>query len=388
MRTAPRSRPLRVVFGVRCDWQASPGGDSVQIANTARELEALGVEVAIHSRPDESLAGFDLMHLFHLSRVHESYPHLLAARRAGLPMVLSTIYWPERIARTPGERLLRGAREGAKNLVRSLRRGPAGGRHGALRAALTGYDRCRRQIARGARMLLPNSAAELERIRQEFGSHLPGRPVTNGIHAAVCRRALAGGPVPREPRLLCVGHFDPRKNQLCLIEALRDADVAVDFIGQERPLHRRYFARCRHRAGPRMRFLGALDRPAVLEAMRRSRTLICPSRYETPGLANLEAAAMGCSLALGDCPPVREYFGGDAAYFEPTDLRAMRAAALAALECPAPPALAERVLAERDWSVAARQTLAAYHEALAAADEPPPAPEPAARRESPAHTGR
>jgi glycosyltransferase involved in cell wall biosynthesis len=91
---------------------------------------------------------------------------------------------------------------------------------------------------------------------------------------------------------------------------------------------------------------------------------VCPSVYETPGLVNLEAAAMGCSLAIGDCPPVHEYFGDRVVYFDSRNVRAVRRAVEAALALPPPPALAEEILTRYTWQIAARVTVAAYRQVL------------------------
>lgn len=44
---------------------------------------------------------------------------------------------------------------------------------------------------------------------------------------------------------------------------------------------------------------------------------VLPSHVETPGIANLEALAFGKNIIVGDCLPVREYFGENAFYIKP-----------------------------------------------------------------------
>jgi glycosyltransferase involved in cell wall biosynthesis len=96
--------------------------------------------------------------------------------------------------------------------------------------------------------------------------------------------------------------------------------------------------------------------------MLASQVHVCPSLFETPGLANIEAAAMGCKLAVGDSKPVREYFKDEAIYFDPRDHGKIRAAVQAALQAPQPPKLSQRVMQEFTWDAAAASTLAAYRE--------------------------
>jgi glycosyltransferase involved in cell wall biosynthesis len=366
--TKSRGPALSVLFAVREDLYDAPGGDTVQVVNTAAALRALGVSVVVSSGNRVAPEDFDCVHLWHLERVHETYVHLLCARQAKKPVVLSPIYWPrDRISRCgpDGQPFrLRSWCEDAKNVCRYLAAGSPWRRHAITVALRAGWGRCRKEILASADVILPNSQAEAAMLERESGRRLPCRVVPNGVNRLACEAARR---LPREqtgPEVLCVGHFDLRKNQLRVILALRPLDVLVTFVGQARPMHQAYYRCCRHLAGPRMRFLGAMDQAHVLERMRRARVHVCASHFETPGLVNLEAAAMGCSLALADCPPVREYFRDEAIYFGSRHLDGIRAAVLAALRQPPPPGLAQRVMAEYNWRLAAETTLQAYRDAV------------------------
>ena len=357
---------MAVLFAVREDWTDRPGGDTVQIRNTARELRRLGVEVTVSSDPKADLRGVDLMHVFHLGRVHESYPHVLNATAAGAAVVVSPIYWPTRRdgrAVTPDSGV-GGFAEGVKNLMRSVRSSTPAARQGARLAARVGYARCCREIVEAASLLLPNSQAELELLRGHFGPGVRARVVPNGVDAAACREARREFSGERVDHVVCVGHFDPRKNQLGLIRALRDVDTPVVFVGEPREMHARYFRTCRRLARHGMQFLGAVSNEEVLALLARSHAYVCPSFIETPGLASLEAAAVGCNVALGDCAPVREYFGDEAIPFDPSDPSAIRRAVHEAVRRPLSPELRRRIRDQYDWSVAARETAEAYASVL------------------------
>lgn len=354
---------LRVLFAVRKDLHDFPGGDTVQVCRTADALRELGVEATISDDHRLDTSAYDCVHLWNLERAHDTYAHLLNARRAGKPIVLSPIYWEADPATGAVSMWFRGLREDAKNLVRYSRaRGSA--ERQAVTAALTRrWRHCRREILGCADAVLPNSLAEADLlIRQGVPS---GRchVVVNGVDHEQCLRAVQTAPASRQG-VLCVGHFDRRKNQLALIRALRDTDVPVTFVGGPRRLHERYYRRCLRLAGGNMRFAGSLSGEDVLTLMTQARVHACPSFLETPGLANLEAAAVGCRLAVGDCPPVREYFGEQAAYFDAGDPIAIRRAVLKQLEADAPAELSRLVLSRFTWAEAAKATLSAYRAVL------------------------
>lgn len=358
--------PLHVLFTVRPGLERSPGGDTVQIGKTAAALERLGVRVTIASDPTVDLTPFDLVHLWHLERVHETYLHLQRACEAGMPTVLSPIYWPLHGGPDAGgaERL-RPVAENGKNVLRLVFARTAEERRLIVAALRAGWRTARARALRDPQLLLPNSRAEATLLARESGRADRLRVVVNGVDPSELEATSPAASRPID--VLCVGHFDPRKNQLVLVNALRDAPINVIFIGGARPHHQRYYRRCRRAAGPRMKFLGAQPPDRVREAMRRARVHACPSHVETPGLANLEAAVLGCRLAVTDFPVMREYFGDDAVYFEGRDPRAVREGVLACLEGSESPDLRERILAAFTWDRAARQTLEAYREVQALA---------------------
>ena len=358
---------LRVIFAVRRDLYTSPGGDAVQVDGTASGLRRLGVEVTVSSDPKADLKAFDCVHLFHLERVHETYPHYLNATRQGKPYVLSPIYWPRNEVRARAQaRRPGGMRWSTPDLANVVRLAAPGAveRRAILLVLRKGWRRCREEILAGARVVLPNSRAEAEFLPAELAGSGRCRVVPNAIDPEACRTVrarLSGG---SRSGGLSVGHFDVRKNQMLLIRALRGTDVPVTFVGEGRSLQKPYYRWCRLRAGGNFRFLGRVPKEKVLELMCGAQVHVCPSRFETPGLANLEAAAMGCSLVVPDCPPIREYFGEEGCYFSNGDAEGLKVAVLKALETSAPPGLAERVLKMYTWDAVAKETLSAYEDAI------------------------
>lgn len=68
---------------------------------------------------------------------------------------------------------------------------------------------------------------------------------------------------------------------------------------------------------------GRLAAKAVHGLMAHAEIYAAPARYEPFGLANLEAAAAGCTLVLGDIPTQRELWDGSAAFVSPDDTDAL-----------------------------------------------------------------
>ena len=87
----PTAGVLRVLMAGKLTALDSPGGGEVQMLATARALAELGVAARFWRPWEEQLAEADCLHLFGSSPQH--LPVVEAARRQGLPVVLSTIAW-------------------------------------------------------------------------------------------------------------------------------------------------------------------------------------------------------------------------------------------------------------------------------------------------------
>ena len=350
------NQPPRVVFFVRSDLHRAPGGDTVQIDTTAAALRARGVEVLLTSDERIDLIGVDLAHLWHLERLHESYPFLCAAREAGLPVALSTIYYPA--SGEPRPQSQRRGKEDVKNLVRFCLSRSQGDRARLAAVLRRGWARCRGEMLTAVDLLIPNSQAEAKIVQAEAAQPPRIAVVPNVLMSDVFEQP------EREPArrsgIYSVCHFDPRKNQLLLIEALRGTSHEVEFIGAGRPWHRRYYRRCVQRSAAAHRFLGPLPRPELLSHLAQAKLHVCPSRLETPGLANLEAAALGCQLVLPRCAPVQEYFGEWGFYFDPHDAASLREAVVTACRVKPNPELRRFVRSRFTAEALAATTLEAY----------------------------
>ncbi|MFH0939084.1 MAG: glycosyltransferase, partial [Planctomycetota bacterium] len=164
-------------------------------------------------------------------------------------------------------------------------------------------------------LLLPNSEAEVTLCRKSFALR-PGasvQAVPNGIDLPPEQQSF-GEPVA--DYVLYPGVFAPRKNQLGFIKALRSTDLPVVFMGGplEQSECRAYYAECQKEAPSHWRFLGRLSHGSseFYRTMAGARVVCLASSCETPGLAALEAAAMGARAAITSEGGAREYFSFDA----------------------------------------------------------------------------
>lgn len=367
---------MRALWLTRPDLQTSPGGDTTQILETAAALEKRDVVVEMNSARRPDFDRFDIVHLFHLDRVWENVGWCRQIRAAGVPSVLSPIYWPS-------DDFDRNGREGLSAALTQL--GGAGPYHylkllhrgllpllkrgelTALRDAGRGYRLARRFVLDTVDVLLPNSRAERDQLEARFELHQPLFVVRNAVNPETFfdDHGLRQLDVESDPcTLLYVGRIEPRKNQLMLIRALRDSGLRLRIIGRAGDFHRGYERRCRREAGPNVEFLGWRTPQELQRWYRASGVHVCPSWYETPGLASLEAACCGCPIVVTSRGSTHEYFGDQAEYCDPGDARSILTAIQRALKRPAPSSLGHTIAAEFTWEAAAVETLEAYDRAV------------------------
>jgi glycosyltransferase involved in cell wall biosynthesis len=365
----PRGPALKVLFCVRHNLWSLPGGDATQILRTRAALQERGAEVTLWTEPKPPPTGsFDLAHLFHLTRL-DTYVHAEALARAGMPFVLSTIYWPtaefERRGYVGALRLLHAAlSEGpadvAKNGVRAVL-ADGDWRWALLPGAFLPLEQRIERLIEKSLCLLPNSDAEGEVLRSFGATRI--RPIVNAADPPPRGTLAPEEPLP-EGFVMCAGRIEPRKNQLALIQAMEGQDVPLLIVGDPGPMHGDYFRRVQAAAGKNVKLLPARSREQLFALYARAEAHVAPAWYETPGLVSLEAAAAGSRVVTTDRGSTREYFGSDAFYLDPGSAESIRGAVLAALGSPRTPALRERVRRDFTWERAGEQTLAAYRDVL------------------------
>lgn len=337
---------MKVLFQSYHDFGRMYGGGPSVVHNLAAALAERGVEVTYHDYWRHDPRAFDLCHYFSCYDAHNWLRHA----PGDPPLVVTPISW----YRFP-------LRARLKKRVKH-----------ALRVA---WHRTADRARLGEPEAVPdhwypNSEGEAHYLAQWF--RLPREGMTIVPHGVDRRFADGDGAAfvsafGIEDFVLCVGRFEyPRKNQLALVEALRGTGVPLVFIGGPERGHEWYFEKCRAAADPGVRFLPAMPHgdPVFRSAFHACRVIVQPALLESPGLAGLEGALGGATVATTDGGSTREYYADRAWYFDTTDHAAMRKAVLAAYAAPRDGRMRERTLARYTWDIIAGAQKAAYEALL------------------------
>jgi glycosyltransferase involved in cell wall biosynthesis len=341
-----------VFFHAPVDVFQAPGGGENQLVQTGRHLEERGVAVRLFNPWVDRLSEARLLHLFGMSR--EGLSLARAARRIGLPVVVSPICWFE-------PRALWSLESGVSRKLTSLVRW-------ALRAWTGGrLPDWRRELLTLADAVLPNSQSEARQLERLFRV-APGRiqVVPNGVsaHFAEASPNLFRSRFGSDDFVLYVGRVEPRKNVLGLLRATRSLGLRLAVIGTSPPAFAEYERRCRREGGDDTQtlWIGHLehDDPLLASAYAAARVFALPSWFETPGLSSLEAASAGTPVVTTPYGCTRDYFGDLVRYARPHDQMELERALEETWQEGANPRLSRLVVSRYLWPVAAQRTAEVY----------------------------
>jgi glycosyltransferase involved in cell wall biosynthesis len=356
---------MKLAFVVRSTLYDNRGGDTVQILQSARHLQALGVEVDI-LKADEAIRynDYDLFHFFNITRPADILSH---TKKITCPFVISPILIDYTGYDKKGRKGLAGLIfkyspahriEYFKTIGRLIKRADKLCSIGYL---WKGQKRSMEEIMSRSTMMLPASKSESEQLKKLFPVAARHKKVALGIDHKLFNDE---GDSEKDPDLvLCVARFEGLKNQENLILALNNTRYKLILIGQPASNQAGYYSLCRKIAAPNISFRDFLPQEELVDYYRRARVHVLPSFFENCGLSTLEAAAMGCNVVVSGRGYIQEYLGEGAFYCDPASPASIFEAIEAAANSPVQKALREKV-SSYTWERTAKQTLSAYYEAL------------------------
>src|SRR5579872_191452 len=218
-----RAQDMKVAFITRSTLYTVPGGDTVQVLETARNLSNMGVKAEIKlSNEAVDYTQYDLLHFFNLTRPADILFH---SQRAQKPFVVSTILCNY-------SEYDKNHRKGIMSLfsflpadkieyLKTVARWLKGGDKLASKEYLwKGQRSSIIKILKTAGMILPNSVSEYKRITQTYPCSANYSIIPNGVDTHLFQRNYFLG--RNNNLILCVARIEGIKNQLNLIKALNN----------------------------------------------------------------------------------------------------------------------------------------------------------------------
>jgi glycosyltransferase involved in cell wall biosynthesis len=357
---------MKVAFITRSTLDTAPGGDTIQIKQTARQLRSQGAEVDILPTTLKiDYDQYDLLHFFNIVRPADLLYHITKSKK---PFVLSPIF-------IDYSEYDRHHRKGVSGFIFRLFSPPANEYFKTIGRWLLGKDSLRskkflfrgqlrsiKEVIEKTSWLLPNSEAEYKALVKEYKINNPYTIVPNGIDPLLFQPDQTA--TRSEKLVICAARIEGIKNQLNLVKALNNTEFTLLLIGSAAINQKNYYKQCREIASENIQFIDHIPQEELLAYYKKAKVHVLPSWFESCGLSSLEAAAMGCNIVITDKGYSRDYFGNHAFYCDPASpasiLDALRKASLAEWK----PGLQEKIFREFTWQRAAAVTFNVYKKVL------------------------
>lgn len=355
---------MKVAFITRATLFTVPGGDTIQILETADHLRQLGISVeTVLSNQKIPYEEFDLLHFFNVIRPADILFHV---RKANKPFVVT----PNLVDYSEYDENYRNGFSGwlfqnfsSTEYIKTVARWLL--RKDQLRSKQylwKGHHKTVSAVLRSAEMVLPNSIEEHNQLEKRYPTSKRHSIIPNGINQKLF--SCTDTSQKDEQLVICAARIEGIKNQINLIKALNNTSFKLILIGEAAPNHKKYYEQCRQIAAPNIVFTGRLPQKELIHYYQKAKVHVLPSWFETCGLSSLEAAAMGCNVVITDKGFTREYFKDHGFYCDPANIESIYNNVTLAASTKHSVDLQKKISNEFTWAEAAKKTLEAYQSCL------------------------
>lgn len=351
---------MKILFLARSTLFFQPGGDTLQIQQTAKFLEKLGCRIDIRLSGDEiQPEQYDIIHFFNLIRPADA--RLIV--KSNKPLVISSIYhdyseYDSKFRKGIARMMILFFGKFGFEYFKTIGRWINGSDIFPGRNYLAkGHLKSMKALLKRANFVLATSNQELQLIHEELGFLPPSQKISLGTE-----HVPEGEDSVNRAGVLCAARIEGLKNQLNLIRALQGEDINLTLTGQAAANQQAYYKLCQKEADETVRFTGLISRSDLEKEFYKAKVHALPSYYETTGLATLEALKMGCQVVITHRGAQAEIYGDKAFYCDPEDIISIRKAVKRALATPG--THVEWVKENFSWQKAAADILDIYQKLI------------------------
>jgi len=352
-------RSMKILFQSRINLFSKPGGDTVQINELKGGLIENGHRVGISTQLKPKLDGYELVHLFNITRVHDTYLQMINAKKQGKPVVCTPIYhdlneYNQKGRYGIGRKIYSIVKDderfeyvrGFINCLRNLSE-----IYPIVYQFLLGYSFQQKTILTGADRIIFGSLREMEAVFAKFPN------IFNKITYEIIKIGFASSAEHSDDEIffrkyrmknfiLCVGRIEDLKNQLTLIRSMKDVKVPLVFIGSLNKAHSSYCTTFINLVNnnDNIHYLGPMRRKLLTSAYAAAKVHVLPSWFETTGLTSVEAGLAGCNVVTTNRGYAHDYLGEYAWYCDPSSISSIRNSVLDAYRSPKKAGLRDHIV--------------------------------------------
>lgn len=295
---------MKVLFCIRNDYIRNYSGDSAQLLKTVENLKKICVDAEINSGNISDFSNFDIVHLFNLTRMWETYDYFKRAKFYKKLIVMSPVYWEL------------GTYYRFINNNERMR----------IWKSSKVY---REKMLKGCSMIYTSSIIEGENLKKEYGEGLKYSVILSGAEGVNEEIPLYNFKerYNLDSYIICSKRICEKSNQLVLCRVSSELGITLVLTGCI--VEKKYYNKCMEFKN--VVYLPLEDRYNLFNAYKFAKLYVCTSFMDVNCINALEAAAAGCNIVCTEEGSSREYFGNLALYCSPFDENSIKAAVEAGL---------------------------------------------------------
>lgn len=338
---------MKVLMQNRRDHFNQSGGDVIQIEKTKKYLEEIfNVEVDISTSFNLDLSEYDIVHLFNITRVHETIEFMKNAQLQGKPVVitpifhdLEAIYKYEKYGRRGVGKYInkivknQTCREFIKNMIKALISKDFNQIIPVFKQLLYGYEKQQKFVIENSDYIFPIAKSEIDNIIRQLkvDKKLNYLITPNGLDINVERSSLNSEKIfdkydlSKRKYVISVGRIEPRKNQLNLIKALEETEIGVIFVGAKNEKHKKYCSEFLDKIdNDKFIYLGRVNHDTMMSLYNKVELSVLPSWFEVTSLVDLEAYLSGLKIVTTKYSYINDFLGDNVSYCSPEEINSIR----------------------------------------------------------------
>ncbi|MBW6441312.1 glycosyltransferase [Patescibacteria group bacterium] len=374
---------MKVLMLGRIGLLEARGGDRIQVENTAAELRKIGAKVDIRTDMNFKPWEYDIIHVFQLDWVPETYFYVKKAKKYNIPVVLSPIHHDVREVKKFDDEFAFDFRRFSKILFRDqFKRDTFKNLYRCIfeprmikptfYSVFYGFKKMQRETLKKVDAVLVQTVKEAEDLKRTFDVDFKWYKVLNGVGKPFIDPKPFKNPFDFENYIMCVGRIEPRKNQLSIIKAVEkfrdeeNVDVQLVLIGKVSPTKHFEYNLLIDKLLKKNKWIHQLDAGITYANLPSyyhfAKVCVSASWFETTGLTSLEALYCGTNTVAAGMR-AKEYLGSYASFCNPDDINSIKEA-LKKEYFAQRPVLNEKTRKDYTWKNAAEKTLDVYNNVL------------------------
>jgi len=355
---------MRILLQGRKNLFLKSGGDTIQIIQIKKHLNYIGLDADISLELNSDLKDYDIVHVFNISRIYETYQQFINAKEQGKKIVCTPIYqnlWEYNRKGRYGLAKYIFKLVRSDNLFEKLRSFlvHANSHRLSSLAIIQSIKQQQKTVLLESDAIIYTSRLEKEDIEKDLISReravsyffIP-TSVETDLEQVDAQQFL--DKFGYQDFVICAARIEDLKNQLQLIKALqKSSDIRLVLVGDLNNRHRSYGIKVKKalRDSSNIQHFSGLSRSLVLSAMAAAKVHVQPSWFENVGLSSLEAGLLGCNIVTTNRGYAREYFDDLAWYCSPADFDSIRKAVKEAFNSEYNGELCRRIREKYTWEI-------------------------------------